>query len=176
MKKLLFALMIFTGSIAQERFEFTPEGFTDFVVTNVDGSQAEIYAKTINWIKETFKNPDKVILMTMENEKLRFEGLTENALCQKYFGDVCSNAKYVIEVSFKDGKYKFDPISLNFYNRMNLKGYDVPLNNIGGTYYKNGKILKGNEEVPEAFERLFNGLNESLKSYISGGGKSNDDW
>jgi hypothetical protein len=180
MKNLLaFTLLFITSFLFAQSttFEFSKEGFTDFVVTDTPNLTAnEIYLKTINWIKENYKNPDEVIKMTIENEKLRFEGVRENALCVKAMGNVCSSARYVIEVSFKDGRYKFDPISVSFFNQMG-NGYNVPMNETGKVYYKNGKILKGSEEVPEMFESLFNGLNESLKNYVLGVNKKIDeDW
>ena len=74
--------MIFASNIinAQET-EFTfdsNKGMTDFIVVPVEGKTApEIYKKIIEWIKVTYKNPDKVILSTIENEYIRFEGSSE---------------------------------------------------------------------------------------------------
>lgn len=179
MKNTLITLVLFSSTVLFSQstvFVFNQDGFTDFVVTEIPDLKADdIYIKTIKWIKETYKNPDEVIKMTIVNEKLRFEGVRENALCIKAMGNVCSSARYVIEVSFKDGRYKFDPISISFFNQMG-NGYNVPMNETGKVYYKNGKILKGSEEVPEMFESLFNGLNESLKNYFLGTNTQKDDW
>ena len=72
MKKIILFTFLISGILnAQEtEFTFTPEkGMTDYIVTTVDGKTApEIYKKIIDWIKITYKNPDKVILSTIENE------------------------------------------------------------------------------------------------------------
>lgn len=87
---------------------------TDFVVTQVEGKTAtEIYKKAIEWIKVTYKNPDKVILSTIENEYIRFEG-SSNAFYSvtTILGKTYYPAKYQIEINIKDGKYKFDLIAM----------------------------------------------------------------
>lgn len=175
MKKLLFLLLV-CSSYAQDKFELTPAGFTDYVVTNVDGNQSEIYQKSINWIKETYKNPDHVIKMTMENEKIRIEGFQENFYCVKSMGmNACSNMVYSIEISFKDGKYKFDPTSVHMSNSTGNKA-ELKLNDMGSIYFKNGKPNKGYEDFILNFQNHFNSLNQSLKDYITGASKSNNDW
>ena len=83
MKKIVFGLLMLVGfySNAQEKeFTFTADkGMTDFIVTPIESKTApEIYKKVIEWIKVTFKNPDKVILSTIENEYVRFEGFSES--------------------------------------------------------------------------------------------------
>lgn len=176
MKKLLFALLVFSSSFAQEKFELTTAGFTDYVVTNVEGTQSEIYNKAVNWIKETYKNPDQVIKMTIENEKLRFEGFKQNAICTKALGSiVCSNLTYSIEISFKEGKYKFDPISIEISGQDGTKS-NVSLEKVNTLWFKNGKPFKGYEGIISDFENHYNTLNQSLKEYITGASKTNNDW
>ena len=52
---------------------------TDYIVIPVENKTAsEISKKIIERIKITYKNPDKVILSTIENEYIRFEGIGEN--------------------------------------------------------------------------------------------------
>lgn len=175
MKKIFFMLLLCVYGIkAQDKFVFNNEGFTDYVAADVPGTQSEIYAKTLNWVKETYKNPDVVLKMKIENEKIRIEGFKESFLCTKIMGgQSCSNATYTIEISFKDGRYKFDPTALVLSNS-NGHNYTVDLNNTSKTYYKNGKIVKGSEGIDSAFENFYNGLNESLKDYISNDKQS--DW
>lgn len=82
MKKLLigFTLLFSTFVNAQEtEFTFNKErGMTDFIVIPVEGKTAtDIYKKVIEWIKITYKNPNEVILSTIENEYVRFEGISD---------------------------------------------------------------------------------------------------
>lgn len=174
MKKLILLLLITTLSYAQETFIFNKDGFTDYVVTNVAGTQSELFSKTNNWIKENYKSPDDVIKMTMENEKIRIQGYKQDFYCVPYGKQqICSNATYMIEISFKDGKYKFDPLELSLSN--SAGSYPMDMTNTSKFYNKKGEIVKGSERTPKILEDFFNGLNESLKSYISGGSKD-DKW
>ncbi len=111
--------------------------------------------------------------MKIDNEKIRIEGFQSSFYCVKAMGSVaCSDATYTIEISFKDGRYKFDPIELNITAQG--KTFTPDLNDLSIYYKKNGELPKYSESVPPAFENLFNGLNESLKNYISEVKKS--DW
>lgn len=174
MKKLILFILITTLGYAQEtKFTFKKEGLTDYVVTEVPGTQNEIYSKAINWIKENYKNPEEVIKMSIENEKVRFQGLKSNFNCMKAMGStMCSDAIYTIEVSFKDGKYKFDAVELVITS--GGKSFTPDLNDLSIYYKKNGELPKSSESVPASYENLFNDLNESLKQYVSGTKKS--DW
>lgn len=174
MKKIILMFLVTSFAFAQEKFEFKKEGLTDYVVTNVNGTAAELFSKTVNWIKENYKNPNEVIKMTIENEKLRFQGLKEDFYCVKGGGSVmCSNAIYTIEVSFKDGKYRFDPIELVLRTK-NGASSDINLNDFSVYFEKDGSINKRTKDVPGYFENLFNGLNESLKNYIENQTKKSD--
>ena len=112
MKKILFLLLITSGIMSAQETEFTfnsERGMTDYIVTPVEGKTAqEIYKKVIDWIKITYKNPDKVILSTIENEYIRFEGSSGYlySLNMGILGVQYQDTKYEIEVSIKDDKYK----------------------------------------------------------------------
>ena len=117
MKKIvfgLFMLMSFYSNAQETEFTFTAEkGMTDFIITPVEGKTAsEIYKKAIEWIKVTFKNPDKVILSTTENEYVRFEGSSDSFYAMNPISKIYVPVKYQIEISIKDGKYKFDYIDM----------------------------------------------------------------
>ena len=109
---ILLILMTSILSNAQENdlqkaFTFNHEGLTPkHVIKEVaDKNKKELFDKAINWIKETYNNPDEVIQMTIEGEKLRFKGIQENALCYNTLGTkTCFPAIYIIEIEFKDSK------------------------------------------------------------------------
>ena len=177
MKKiiLVLAVILSISAYSQEtEFKYTKEtGFTDYVVTNVTGSQSELYAKSIKWIKENYINPDEVIKMQIENEKIRFEGVKIDYICNTYGKQTaCANVKYLVEVSLKDGKYKLDPIELNAFNVAGT--FEVPLNNLSIYYDKKGQLLKGSENTLIKIQELFNGINLSLNDYINGKPKDKD--
>jgi hypothetical protein len=163
---LVFSFQTFGQSEHPEKFEYSANGINDYIVTNVEGKFAnDIYDKTINWIKETYKNPDKVLAMKIENEKVRINGIASDLLSVK---NMSFSLAYIIEISIKDDRYKFDLISL--------------VTTDSGTDYKkipnfktDKKLVKNFGDSPQKIENYFNGLNDSLKNYILGKIKK-DDW
>ena len=111
MKKIILLLSLLSSSTiiySQEtEFKFVKEGFTDFVITQCEGkTQSELYKKALDWVSVTFKNPKEVIKAQIENDYIRIEGSSKNLVCFNAMGKSCNTAKYNIEISFKDGKYK----------------------------------------------------------------------
>jgi hypothetical protein len=191
MKKSLLLILFIAGfANAQEtEFTFTSEkGMTDYVVINVEGKTApEIYKKAMDWIKVTYKNPDKVVLSTIENEYIRFEGVSSALYALNIMGKKYYDAKYQIEISTKDGKYKCDLISMEtyipssqisaggwsengFFNKNMPKEYLEKL-----IFKKDGSFedtYKYFAEVPEYFNKLNSSLLESLTTTV----KKSDEW
>lgn len=193
MKKIVILLLFVSGSITAQETEFTfdiTKGMTDFVVTNVEGKTAsEIYKKVIEWIKITYKNPDKVILSTIENEYVRIEGASDSfySIYIPLSGKSYQETKYQIEISIKEGKYKFDIVSMENYlapSQYSRGGWsDNTLFNghldqeyLEKTIYKKDGTLrsvwKNINEVP----LYFNELNKSLFESITTSVKKNDEW
>ena len=156
-----------------KNFTYNQEGLLPkFVVVDVDSlTQTELFEKTINWIKETYKNPDEVIKTTIANQKVRFEGFQNGVICVSALGTpTCYGVTYTIEIEVKDGKYRFIPINIE---------YRVPASQYGGSstvlidfdngavWYNKGEIRKMYKTIPSAIEMLLNGLNDSLFKYVS---------
>lgn len=84
---LTLTFNVFGQSEYPEKFEYSENGINDFVVTQVEGKSIEdIYSKSVNWIKETYKNPDKVLTMQIENEKIRIDAIASDLLVVKSMG------------------------------------------------------------------------------------------
>lgn len=146
-------------------FQYTELGLNDFVVTDIESmSKEEIYHKTLNWIKETYKNPDLVLKTKIENEKVRIDAIANQLLKVK---NLALDLNYTIEISFKDSKYKFEIISL-LYN--NITDYKKILN-----FKTDSKMIKNFGTSPTDIENYFNDLNNGLGAYITGKNKK-DDW
>ena len=188
MKTAILFLSLFTSAtlLAQEKFAYGMwNGLTPkYSVVEIDSiSKSDLYKKAINWIKETYKNPDEVIKTTIDNDKIRFEGYQSQLICMKTMGmNNCYNALYTIEVSFKENKYKFTPVSLSY--RVPPSQYaaaatvDVPFDD-GSIWYKKETIRKMYATIPEAISNHFNRLNEDLKNYILSSttqSSDEDDW
>lgn len=169
---ILFSICV-TAQTAQDatKFEYQEKGLNDYVITSVESKTADqIYSKTMNWIKETYKNPDEVLKMTIENQKVRINGIASNLLFVKKY---TFPLEYSIEIAIKNGMYKFELLSLNSI-----------VDGKTGADFKNVPYMKTNKrniktfgESPKKIENHLNSLNVSLKNYMESESDSNDeDW
>ncbi|MFC6877044.1 DUF4468 domain-containing protein [Flavobacterium myungsuense] len=190
--KKVFLMVVFVAQFGfGQEAEFTfdnQKGMTDYVVGTVENKSAsEIYKKVIEWIKVTYKNPDKVILSTIENEYVRFEGVSSLLYCINSLGmKNCYTTKYQIEISVKDGKYKFDLLSMEYYispSQYSSGGWnDEAIFNksstpeqLTGVFKKDGSlraIFKHVQEIP----LYFNNLNQSILEYIKAESPAKREW
>ena len=176
MRKIVLVLTMAVSlySNAQEtEFKFTKDGFTDYVVGTVEGKTAqELYKKTLDWVSITYKNPKEVIKAQIENDYIRIEGFKSNMLIVKSLGFThYRDARYQIEISLKDGKYKFDLTKLEEYiapsQYSSISGwYEVAITNTSGYYKENGDLRSVFRLYPSAIETEFNSLNTSLKEFL----------
>jgi len=184
---LILTLLITAYSFAfgQEKFIYNQKGLNPkYVIVEIDSlKQNELFKKTINWIKETYRDPDEVIKATIDNEKIRFEGFVDNLICH---GTWCFYTHYIIEIEFKDNKYKFTPMEVRYrrpatqytaseiwyvnfdYGASSYNGHDYSY------YKKNGNLKNLYKTIPSSVETLFNRLNMDLSKYLLTKKKNND--
>jgi hypothetical protein len=125
-----------------------------------------LYKKTLDWVAISFKNPKEVIKAQIENDYIRLEGFKSKMLCINSLGTLaCYDVKYQLEISFKDGKYKFDAISVDIITKTGTSTF--PINGDVSAYFKkNGEIRTSFKLFPEALESTFNGLNKDLENFL----------
>lgn len=177
MKKTILVLLMsvcFYTNAQETEFKFTKEGFTDYVVIPIEGKTAqELYKKTLDWVSLTYKNPKEVIKAQIENDYIRIEGAKSSMLCVKSLGLLtCNDVRYQIEISFKEGKYKFDLTKLEQYVPasqyvVNSGWNEVELKNTSYCYKENGDLKNLFKLYPQAIETEFNTLNISLKDFLN---------
>jgi len=169
---LLLVLSVFSLGYGQEtEFKFTKDGLTDFVVTPVNGkTQNELYKKTLDWVAMTFKEPGEVIKATVENEYIRIEGFSKELICYSYMGKRCGDTKYEIEISFKDGKYKFDVLSISEFNNISKSTMwtNFEINNTASYFDKKGEVKSSYKFIVKTVPEYFNNLNLSLRDFVTG--------
>lgn len=167
LKALLLTAFLSASAFAQDtQFKFSKEGLTDFIVTAYDGSAKDTYNLAQAWVKENSKK-GYVVTASVENEKLTIQGGKENFLCSKAGGTtVCTYATFTIEISFKDGKFKFDAVGLSEKPNNGTTVIPHDLNDFSEYYNKDGSLKKYKEDVPAAYEALFNDLNKSLVTFM----------
>ncbi len=195
MKKITVLLLLFTGLLNAQETKFTFDnktGLTDFIVVPVENRPAsELYKKSVDWIKVTYSDPSKAILSTIENEYIRFMALGEY-ICYdesnpKAVNFDCYKVRYEIEISFKDGKYKFDIISLQRYetsSQYTTGGWKnvivfttgISEEELSKILFKNDGSLKKQYITISKSADYFNAVNESLLKYIAVNDKEKKDW
>ena len=171
-KTLLIFFLFYTCFLFAQESEFTlsKEGLTDYIVTECTGkTQSEIYKKTLNWISFTYNTPSEVLKASIENEYVRIEGSSNNMIVLNSFGKVYCSAKYQIEISFKDGKYKFDITELKYFNKETLSEptwKEFNLNKANIYYSRRGQISSIFKYLPDTLPKYLNELNVSLKKFV----------
>jgi hypothetical protein len=185
MKKILLLLLIAPVlGFAQVSLEVTYKQVTEgnkfyqgkfatvspSAVIEKDGTAAELYSSTMNWINETYKSPEDVIKGNIENKYIKINGFTSSlfsasALGSKFYYD----ARYTIEFRFKDSKFKVDIINLEQYTPPSqyVKGgwsnFSLPM--VFKVENRKGKAYKDGITNLEAVTLHFNNLLSSLKDY-----------
>jgi hypothetical protein len=166
LKIVLLMAFISTTTFAQDtEFKFSKDGLTDFIVTSFDSPAKDLFRRSLAWLKENIKSAD-AIKDVVENEKVVFQNVKDNFLCNKAGGStVCSNATYTIELTFKEGKYKMAVTEIVLKDAKG-KITTVNLDDFSEYYDKEGNVKKYLSDAPNAFEGLFNGINKSLTTYM----------
>ena len=183
--KFLLLLAIPISSSSQELFtqsEITlNEGFktkqgtylkmSDYVIIYSDATPKDLNNKTVLWFNEVFKGDGNIILDNERGKFLRIQGSTEEllkthkviTLTEGYQG-----YRYVIDIRFKYGRLKFEPVSLKTFTK------DESLSN---GWYERGFLNKifnaDGEELAEGKNdiktqlKFFNDLAISLNEYLN---------
>ncbi|WP_313030069.1 hypothetical protein [Soonwooa sp.] len=181
-KYLLLTFMIVSGFVFGQFTINQEEGLTDFVITNVpEKKQSEIYSKSKEWIERTFKNPDFVTKGDIVNDYIRFETVDKNYFCQNDKNQLlfnCYTVKSVVELSFKDGRYKFDVLSTSMLVPRFGGGVEyMEIDFKDKTYYKKDKSVRSSvEKLFRLVPKYYNSMNGDLSNYIAKGIEKNDNW
>jgi len=183
MRKLLLGFLFFLSFSAKSQeteFSFNDNGMTDFIITSVEAKPAfEIYKKVIEWINVTYKNPNKVVLSTIENQFVRFEGSSSEFYAMNAISKIYVPVKYEIEISIKDGKYKFDYIGMTIIeNNIRIPYFNTKTKEELGKYpiFKNDGTLKSSYKYFTEVPIFLNNLNKSLLESLISNVKKGNDW
>ena len=210
MKNLLFtiALLVSFGAYAQQ-FEITDaqvdEGanalqgtfktIEPVLIFDIKGTPTELYTKALNWVEETYKNPDEVLKGKVEGKYIRLNGSVSNLLQRNVIGKMFYyNVRYSVEIKFRENKIK--------YEITKFESYSPPSQYSSGGWYEEsfgfkiakkkskpnrktglrepGKFIKDGGEnfrnVRSHFESLGLGLNEYVTNFDASTTDDDDDW
>ncbi len=182
---LITYLMVLAVAAFGQTYTVTPTGMVDsadptkaYLVIEVEGRTAkQLYGKAVQFLNETCRSAKDAIKGQTEGEYLKFETFAPDFITYKNSGaSVPIQASFTTELRFKDGKVRYEIISLEMYGMGGGRKY--PLLFSGGllegyiVFRKNGKLFK--EATKADLESYFNGRVAALAQYLKNGGAKND--
>lgn len=174
MKKTILFLAVLLTSLnidAQEipKLQLTKAGIESIVVSAESIPANDLYSKALNWIQETYKNPSEVLKANIKDEKIRVSGYASDSWSIKSLGmKNYFDLSYLIEVSFKDGKYKFEYTITELSDNGKRFGYSYPV-----FFKKDGSTRKMYVGGVAEIDNQMNRLSKSFYDYVTGKTESN---
>jgi hypothetical protein len=177
---IIFALLL-SITVYGQKFVATAYGLRDssniertFVVINVDGKTAkELYVNAVKYINKTYRNASDVITGKIEGEYLKYITNAPNFVYYKLGGRCYIDGKYTVELTFKDGKVKYEVIELLMYKQLS-DGY---MNNY---FFRDKMMGMFNSKLklvhPDWKVYLENYFNSNIKSLADALNDKNDNW
>jgi hypothetical protein len=171
---LLLALILFSFSTFAQKLQVTPNGLRNsedseksFVIIPVEGKTAkQLYDESVKYINKNYKSAEDVIKGKIEGEYLKFVTYAPKFILLKNgFVKVPFDAKYTIELNFKDGKAKYEISELE----MNSDGGYLSFTGSGISYFiynKKGELKR--EDAKNNIEEYFNRNLSSLANFLKG--------
>lgn len=193
MKKVLLLILVIVvkGVFAQDsipKIVLIQSGFVNeidstknyIVVDFPDKTKTELYKSTLIYLNKIYRSP-KSVLTTVENESIVINGFTESIRDALYW--IVIQMEYNINIQFKDGKLKFEPIitelrevvSSDKKNKIYIANTDSPevseINTIWMASRKNEGYFLFNEELKLNIDKWMNNYVSSLVVELN-----KDDW
>ncbi|MCT4143047.1 DUF4468 domain-containing protein [Elizabethkingia anophelis] len=173
MKKIfiILSLTLCIFAFGQIKFELNPiTGInTTTIIPIKDKKSSDLYKATYKWILKNYKNPDNVIVAKIENEFIKIKGYASELY---NVGSRKKNVIYILEFSFKDGKFKTDISEMKFETGI----IDLPTMDVrteSRFFYKNGELTSEGNETAQLLTSYFNEINEGIINTVNG---KNNDW
>ena len=145
---------------------------SDYVIRYSDATPEELYDKTVVWFNDKFKGDGDEILNYSKGKFLRIQGSTEELL-KTHKVDRSSEGyqgyRYIIDIRFKYGRFKFEPVSLKTYTKDESlsdgwyeRGFSNKILNAEGE-----QIAEGENDIKTQL-KFFNDLAISLDKHLNG--------
>jgi len=145
---------------------------SEYVIRYSDATPEELYDKTVVWFNDKFKGDGDEILNYSKGKFLRIQGSTEELL-KTHKVDRSSEGyqgyRYIIDIRFKYGRFKFEPVSLKTYTKDESlsdgwyeRGFSNKILNAEGE-----QIAEGENDIKTQL-KFFNNLAISLDKHLNG--------
>lgn len=178
MKKLtLILLLISCTAFAQEKFTISKgEGFTDYIVYEVPSLSAEeLKSKTLEFIESKRQTENDAIIKQSENS-VTFNHFVPGGISYEmgYGMNMSYDVEVLVEVSFKDGRYKY--VLINAYWSKNAEKKAFTSAEMDNMFRSNGKLKKHGEGFIHGLENSVNGFAIELYNHLNGKTTTKSDW
>ncbi|SFT72959.1 protein of unknown function [Chryseobacterium formosense] len=182
-KILFFLLLVVSFLVSAQKMVLLPTGLMDaenvevrknYIVLNIaNKTSKQLYDESIKFINKNYKNPDEVIKGKTEGEYLKFVTYAPHFINVKNgLAKVPFNVEYTTELSFKDGRVKYEIIDLRIFNDSN---YTLNITGGGISFFifnKKGELKK--EETKIDIENYFNKNISILSDFLKG--ENSENW
>lgn len=173
---------------AAQSFTLTPQGFVNaddnektYVVVEIPGTQAELYAKAKTAITSMWNSP-KDAMSYNEPDIIVINGFSPTAAHFKKWGrDNVADMTYRLQVQFKDGRIRIDApvigqlIFAGGQGSMLIEaGDNSTMSHIVRAFDKKGKVRF--PDFNKNVEDYFNGIIATLIEKMKNGAASDEDW
>ena len=168
MKKiiLLASLAFSLNAIAQDKFELKPEGFTDYVITEVPNkTAANLYSGTIAWIVENHLGYTVHGSNHQDDKSIILTGEAPDLIAINSMGRHTYRGQFTVKVEFFENQYKFDFLSIEQYHEASGKWISIDMNN-KDLFNKKGELRSMNKYLPE-IATFLDKVNNDLKTSVS---------
>ena len=173
---------------AAQSFTLTPQGFVNaddnektYVVVEMPGTQAELYAKAKTAVTSMWNSP-KDAMSYDEPNIIVVNGYSQNAAHFKKWGrDNVFGMEYRLQIQFKDGRIRIDAPAIGRLDYANGQGTmlieagdNSTSQHITRAFEKNGKVRF--PDFNKNVEDYFNGLVATLIDKMKNGVSNDEDW
>ena len=164
MKTIILFVLFSVSMNAQNKLVLTPNGY-ESIITEVDSmTAAEISKKAKDWVQYYYKNPSEVLKSSIDDDYIRINGYCKDCFYVKSLGIAqFYSYEYTIELSFKDGKYKFDYVIGSLSSQGVKMGYGF-----SGFFKKDGTIRGVYQTAYDGINEKVNETYQSLYDFITG--------
>jgi len=146
-----------------------------YAVLEIEGTTEELYQLVVNWVNETYNDPEEVIISQTDSKFLKIQGSKENLF---HSAMASWDAKYRLSFKFKENKVKMEINDLEYYiapSKYSIISGWQSKNKIA-TLKKNGKPYGQGTKDLEAITVYFNMLANSLINFKGNPNMQDDDW
>ena len=145
------------------QFKFTKEGVQPIAVDFAGMSTSELYAGTINWYQDYYKNKVENSIRTVENREVEIAGLKNGVLVSKIMGvELFLDIQYLFNIEFTENTIRMNFASVDQMSQL----MDEVSQKERDSVENSKKINKITEGFEIEMEKMMNEISASLVNYL----------